>query len=177
MNTPQTEAPPKIVARVDRRKLYFMLVAAVCAYGAAFFLASRFELVVMGVALAVGLAYGVKELLTNKTKIVVDKHGVLDTRLGMGTIGWQDIERVYVTRGKKQHWDYICLDVVDAKKYLDRRNAAARASIKFNAAYNKMSPFNINTGVLDVRTDELYEAIVHSANYYTQPETNTEQRI
>src|SRR5262245_45796344 len=138
MKTPLTDAPPKIVARVDRKKLYFVLGVAVCAYGASFFLASRFELVVMGVALAIGLAYGVKELLTNKTRIVVDKNGVLDTRLQMGTIDWHDISSVYVTRGKKQHWDYICLEVADAKKYLDRRNVAARASIKFNAAYNKM---------------------------------------
>jgi len=172
MNPPEPETPPKLVARVDRRKLYLMMALAVCAYGVAFFLASRFEFVVMGIALAVGLAYGIKELLTNKTKIVIDRNGVLDTRLGMGTIAWQDITRIYVQQF--QNNDHICLEVTDQTKYLNRRSTAVRTSLKLTARYNKMSPFNINTRVLDVGTDELYEAILHSAHHYSQ---HTSQKL
>src|SRR3982750_183399 len=132
MNTPKALEPPAIVARVNKKKLYMMVGLAAVAYAVLFLFVSGFELVVFGAVVVIAVCYAVRELLTNKTRVVVDGSGGLDTRLGMGTIRWGATADFYVAQN--HDIDHICLEVLEEKKYLNRRSAAAKVALKFNAA-------------------------------------------
>ncbi|MEP6848176.1 MAG: STM3941 family protein [Acidobacteriota bacterium] len=125
---------------------------------------SRFEMVVYGLMITIVLVYVLKEFRRSDAKVIIDRHGVLDKRLRMGTIRWHDIKGIYIKPLKSI--DHICLEVANEQRYLSRRSTLANLAAKFLKATNKISPFNINTGVLDASCDEIYCAIVHGCEYY-----------
>ena len=164
MNHAETSLP-KLEAHVDRKKLYLMLVLAVCGYALmAWFFLDRIERYILGAGVAIAIGYGVKDMLLNNARIVIDERGVLDSRLGLGWIRWRDITRVYIAQ--YQNVDHVCLDVVDPTHYLNKRSIGMRGLMKFHQKANNISPFNINVGVLDVGAEELHEAIISGMNSY-----------
>jgi|SRR6185436_3095074 hypothetical protein len=124
----------------------------------------RFELAVYGLMVTIFAIWAAREFFKSDAKVVIDRRGVLDKRLGLGIIRWQDIDGIYVK--KLRSIDHICLEVANQQKYLKRRSAISNAAAKFLKTTNKISPFNINTGVLDASSDEIYAAIVHGCAYY-----------
>ena len=158
--------PPRLVARVDKKRLYWMLALAVCAFFASYFLASRFEFVVFAVCIVIALVYGIRLALRDDARGIIDERGVLDSRLTYGIIRWSDIARVYVS--EYQHNDHVCLELTNPEHYLKRHSIVTRGLLKFHQARNKISPFNINTRVLDVSTDEVYRAILEGWRFYRE---------
>jgi hypothetical protein len=164
MNRNET-SPPKLKAHVDRKRLYMMLAIAICGYVLmAWFFLDRFERYILGAGVAIAVGFGVKEMLLNKARIVIDERGVLDSRLGLGWIRWRDITHVYIAQ--YQNVDHVCMDVVDPSRYLNKRSIAVRGMLKFHQKANNISPFSINVGVLDVGAEELYETIIAGMNSY-----------
>src|SRR4030095_3485454 len=158
--------PPRLVARVDKKRLYWMLALAVCAFAVSYFLASRFEFVVLSACIAVALVYGIRLALRDDTRVIIDERGVLDSRLAYGIIRWRDIARVYVS--EYQNNEHVCLELVNPEHYLKRHSIVTRGLLKFHQARNKISPFNINTRVLDVSTDEIYHAVLEGWKFYRE---------
>jgi len=158
--------PPRLVARVDKKRLYWMLALAVCAFVVSYFLASRFEFVVLSVCIVIALVYGIRLALRDDTQVVIDERGVLDSRLAYGLIRWRDITRVYVS--EYQYNEHVCLELVNPEHYLKRHSIVTRGLLKFHQARNKISPFNINTRVLDVSTHDIYHAIIENWTFYTE---------
>jgi hypothetical protein len=151
--------------------MYMMTAFALAGYGAMFVLPGqrRFELVVFGLISTIILIYVVKEMFFGSDlKVVIDQNGVLDTRLGVGVIRWKDINGIYMEQLKSI--DHVCLDVLNEDRYLSKRSAVNNLGAKFLKATNRISPFNINTGLLDAGPDEIYAAIVHGCKYYAGSE-------
>lgn len=166
------------MVRIHKKRLFILSGVALGGYALMYFLPgqSRFELIVYGLMSSIVAVYVVKESLRSDTKVLIDHHGVLDKRLGMGTIRWHDITGIYVK--KLKHFDHICLEVADEQKYLQKRSAFTNAAAKFLKSTNKISPFNIGTGVLDAGADEIYAAIVHGCEYYgSAAERNTRRAV
>jgi hypothetical protein len=166
LNTQSSQAPPPLVARIHKKRLYLLAAVALGGYVLMFFLPGqgRFELAAFGLMSTIFAVYVVRETFRSDAKVVIDHRGVLDKRLGVGTIRWEDITGIYVK--PLRSIDHICLEVADEQKYLRKRSKLTNASAKFLKATNKISPFNINTGVLDASADEIYAAIVHGCEYY-----------
>ena len=157
--------PPRLVARVDKKRLFWMLALTVCGFGVSYFLASRFEFAVFTVCIVIALVYGIRLALRDE-RVIIDERGVLDSRLAYGIIRWRDIARVYVS--EYQNNEHVCLELVNPEHYLKRHSIVARGLLKFHQVRNKISPFNINTRVLDVSTDEVYRAIVEGRSFYRE---------
>jgi hypothetical protein len=170
MNSTARQPPPPLVARIHKKRLYLMAGLAFAGYLLMFVLPGqgRFELAVYGLMSTIVAVYVVKESLRSDAKVVIDHRGVLDKRLGMGTIRWHDIKGIYVK--PLRSIDHICLEVVNESRYLNKRSAFSNAAAKFLKVSNKISPFNINTGVLDARRDDIYNAIVQGCEYYASAE-------
>ena len=166
MEQQDLQAPRPLMARINKKRLYMMVGVALAGYAAMFILPGqgRLELAVFGLISTIVAIYTVREAFRSDVKVVIDHRGVFDRRLGMGTIRWQDIEGIYVKKLKSI--DHVCLEVADEQKYFARRSAFTNLAARFLRATNKISPFNINTGVLDAATDEIYAAIVHGREYY-----------
>jgi hypothetical protein len=171
MNPNEGTTPPALEAQINKKKMFLMIAAGLAGYAVLYFSLSLIPLVVTGVVLVFVIGYLLKEALTNSTRVVIDEKGVMDSRMGMGTIRWNDITDVYVA--ELNNIDIVCLEVADDQKYLNRRSGAAAASLKFSKALNNVSPFNINTGVLDAGADEIYSAIVAGREYYSKPDRDT----
>jgi hypothetical protein len=170
LNSQHIQEPRPLRARINRKQLYLMAGLAFAGYGVMFVLPGqgRFELVVFGVISTIIAIYVVKASFRSDARVVIDHRGVLDKRLGVGTIRWQDIRGIYVKKLKSI--DHICLEVENENKYLNKRSTFTNLAAKFLKATNKISPFNINTGVLDAGPDEIYAAIVHGCEYYAGSE-------
>src|SRR5205085_4469386 len=111
------------------------------------------------------LVYAVKEMLTTGARVIIDRRGVLDKRIGMGVISWEDISGVYTTN--LNNVPHVCLEVINEKKYLADRSIVTVAALKFHKYKNNISPFSINAGVLDTSADEIYNAIMEWREYYS----------
>jgi hypothetical protein len=81
------------------------------------------------------------EFHDRRPRLVIDDRGVLDRRLAVGTIVWDDIQDVHVKRvsGRPQ----LCLDLVNAAKYTSRLPQPLR----------KLVPLNRQLGLTDLSVD------------------------
>ena len=156
--------PPRLTARVNKQKLYLMLAGSVVAYGVLYFFLSRVEMIILGFCVVIAIIYGLKQLLVGDSRVVVDERGVFDSRLGFGTIRWRDITNVYVTEFNSI--PHVCLELVDPNRYLKSRSMAVKGLLKFHEKKNKITPFNINTGVLDTGPSDIYDAIQANWQFY-----------
>jgi hypothetical protein len=158
--------PLRLVARTDNKKMYLALVIAVLALGSASFLASRFEIAVLASGVVIGIVVGVRETLRGNTRVVIDELGILDNRLGLGTIRWRDLRSVYVTR--RYNIAHVCLEVENSSQYLRRRSVITNLLLKYRERQTDIPPFSINTGVLDIGAGEIYEAIISNWEFYSK---------
>jgi hypothetical protein len=164
MQTQSRPAPPSLTATVNKQRLYLLLAGAVLGYGVMYFFLGRVELILLGICVVVAIIYGLKQAFSDDTRVVIDQSGVLDSRLGLGTIRWRDITNVYMTQ--LHNIPHICLEVEDANRYLKNRSTAVKALLKFHQAANDITPFNINTGVLDAPAGDIYNAILANRQFY-----------
>jgi len=141
-----------------------MVGLAPVALGLLYFFVNRTQLIVFGICVVIAVIYGVKELISGAGRVVIDERGVLDSRLGLGTVRWRDITNVYV---KELHnIPHVCLEVNGADRYLSKRSAATRGLLKLHHKTQGIPAFNINTGVLELGAGEIYHAIMTNWEYY-----------
>lgn len=166
MNNSEHIQPPHIEASINKLQLILLMAGAVIGVSALylFFNLKPYFLYTMTGMAALIIGYGLKELLQNDARVVINHQGVLDKRLGLGTILWRDIKRVYVI--SLNNIDHVCMELYDEDKYLRNRNSIANLSSKLHNTTTKISPFNINTGVLNVETNEIFEAIMRGCEIY-----------
>jgi hypothetical protein len=165
MDPTEQTAPPTFVARLDKRKLYLMAAGAIAGYAALFYFVGNVQRGILGFVVVVAVGYALKEAFTNNTKVVIDRSGVFDSRLNVGTIRWQDITGVSVE--ELQHFDVVCLELANEEKYLKKRSSMTNAAMKYNEKMNKLSQFQINPSVLDASANEIYYAITRGREYYS----------
>jgi hypothetical protein len=81
------------------------------------------------------------EFHDRRPRLVIDDRGVLDRRLAVGTIAWDDIQDVHVKRvnGRPQ----LCLDLPNAAKYTSRLPQPLR----------RLVPLNRQLGLTDLSVD------------------------
>ena len=62
--------------------------------------------------------------------VVIDDHGIEDRRTTLGLIDWADV--VSLTVGHIRTQKFLCVEVADPQKYLNRFSAAGRIAAKAN---------------------------------------------
>jgi len=93
------------------------------------------------------------QLFRRGPTVTIDELGVLDRRLGIGPIPWQDISSVSVTQIKRQR--FIALWLRNEDDYLSRVPAWRRKLVQANRAMG-FSPFCIAFTGLTPGLDEAY---------------------
>jgi hypothetical protein len=108
----------------------------------------------VGVALCIFvLVFPLSQLFRRGPTVVIDETGVLDLRLGVGPISWEDISSVSVAR--VSHQRLLILWLRNEERYRSRLPA-------WKAALSRMServgfaPFSINFAGLTPGVDEAY---------------------
>ncbi len=166
--------PPKIEAYSQPKQIAAMLgISVVCFLALYFFFNIKpLYLIILGVGIVIAGFYAAKDLLDKSPRVVINHQGVFDKRMGVGTISWKDIKRVYgVTL---ENIDHICLELYDEKKYLQNRNAVANFSSKAYKGASGISPFSIVTTNLNVERDTIFEAIMQGCEIYQNKTVNTQ---
>ena len=175
MNSPPPDAcPPEIEAYPKTRKmaiLFFVSLAGFCVLYF-FFNIKTFYLVFLGVSLAVVGLYLARDFFDNGPRVIINHQGVYDKRLGVGTILWKDIKRVYGV--SLNNIDHVCLELYNEDLYLDKRAAITNLGTKIHKTDTEISPFNIVTANLDYGYDEIFEAIANGCEIYAPKNRNQE---
>ena len=65
-------------------------------------------------------------------QVIIDERGIEDKRSKAGLVEWDDV--VTLSIGKVYSQRFLCIEVVDARKYLDRLPAVAKAIARSNRA-------------------------------------------
>lgn len=100
---------------------------------------------------------GARQLIDSRPRLVIDDDGILDRTLGVGRIPWSDIRGAYL---RSLHGnDFVCLDLVDAERYLRRTTAIKRALAGANAALG-FTPISLNLSGAAVDAGDVLELIL-----------------
>ena len=166
--------PPLLESKIQiKQMLLFFGIGLVC-FLVLFFFApvKQIYLIVFGIALLVAGFYVIKNLLDKSPTLVINQQGVADKRLAVGVILWSDIKRVY--RMKIDNTEYVCMELEDENKYRGKNAAVIKGLGKLNQSMTELSPFSINTLLLDTDADSIYETIIKGCEFY-QPQTAAKQ--
>lgn len=173
MNPPQDPLPPPDIEAYPQTKQMALLFCVMVACFLAlyfFFNVKTFYLVFLGVSVLVVGVFLVRDYFDKSPRVVINHEGVFDKRLGIGTILWKDIKRVYgVTLNSVDH---VCLELYNEDKYLDKRSAIANLGGKIHKTTTEISPFNIVTANLDYNYEEIFEAIARGCEIYAPKNKN-----
>jgi hypothetical protein len=71
-----------------------------------------------------------RQLFRSGPQVVIDGRGLEDRRSKLGLVDWADVVSVSIGEVRKQK--FLCIEVVDPKKYLDRLSAAGRVAAQAN---------------------------------------------
>ncbi len=109
----------------------------------------------LGVALcALLLVFLLLQLLRRGPTVVIDDSGVLDVRLGVGTIAWGDISSVSITQ--LGHQRCISLWLRNEDQYLSRASSLSASLSRFGEQVEGLSPFRLKFAGLTPGLDEAY---------------------
>ena len=166
MNSPPEQHPPDIEAYSQTRQMAIIFCIALACFLALYFFSNlkTFYLVFLGGGLMVVGIYLIRDFLDRSPRVVINDQGVFDKRLGVGTILWKDIKRVYgVSLNNIEH---VCLELYNEDQYLDKRAAITNLGSRIHKTTTEISPFNIVTANLDYDYDEIFEAIASGCEIY-----------
>lgn len=166
--------PPDIEAYPRTKQMAMLFfVSLACFFVLYFFFNIKtFYLVFLGCCLVITGIYLIKDFLDKSPRVVINQEGVYDKRLGVGTILWKDIKRVYGV--SLNNVDHVCLELYNEDKYLDRRSAITNLGGKIHKTTTEISPFNIVTANLDYDYDEIFEAIATGCEIYAPKRQKTD---
>ena len=94
------------------------------------------------------------QLVDTRPILVIDDAGVLVKTLGVGRIPWEEI-----TGAHKRGGTCVCLDLIDAEKYVSKLNAVRRVTIKMNVKFG-YSPILVNLLGTKNNPDQVIELIL-----------------
>jgi hypothetical protein len=97
-----------------------------------------------------------RQLLRAGPQVVIDERGLEDRRSKLGLVDWADVLSLSVGEIRKQK--FLCIEVVDPKKYLDRLSTAGRLAAQANRALG-FSEITIGFSGLSHSTDEVMKFI------------------
>lgn len=174
MNPSSDTCPPNIEAYSQTKQMALVFGIALVAFMALYFFfnVKTFYLVVLGGFLVVTAIYLVRDFFDKGPRVVINHQGVFDKRLGIGTIPWKDIKRVYGVSLNKI--DHVCLELYNEDAYLSRRAAITNLSGKFNKTTTGISPFSIVTANLDYDYQEIFQAIANGCEIYAPKQKKQE---
>ena len=115
-----------------------------------------FTVLLAGGVLAIVLLFSALRGDSKDPCIVIDEQGVLDRRLKVGVIRWEDIRRI--TLHSLSGAEYISLDLHNMNTYEARRPAWLRLTAK-TQRLSGMSPIAISTNGLDMERAALLRLI------------------
>lgn len=99
----------------------------------------------------------VQQMLDAKPRLIIADEGVFDRTLGIGMIPWWEIQGAFVKSISGN--DFICLQLADPGKYLDRLSDVRRAMTTANEALG-FTPISLNMSGLAVDTTEIFELVM-----------------
>lgn len=104
-----------------------------------------------------GIPIFIWQIIDSRPRLVIDERGVIDRTLGVGRINWDDIDAAYVLSISGN--DFICLELKNPERYLQRLSPVKRAMAKANRQLG-FTDFNLNLSGVDARTDEVFELLM-----------------
>ncbi len=135
---------PVVIGSARRHWAFIAVIAvAFAAAGVAGIVIAHHSVVAWVIAIVggAGALIAAWEFHDRRPRVVIDDDGVLDRALAVGTIAWDDIRDVRVTRvnGRPQ----LCLDLPNAAKYTSRLPQPLR----------RIVPLNRQLGLTDLSVD------------------------
>lgn len=97
-----------------------------------------------------------RQLFRAGPQVVVDERGLEDRRSKLGLVDWSDVVSVTVGAVRKQK--FLCIEVTDPKKYLDRLSSAGRVAAQANRSLG-FSEITIGFSGLSHSTEEVMRFI------------------
>jgi len=97
-----------------------------------------------------------RQLLRGGPQVIIDERGLEDRRSKLGLVDWADVVSLSVGEIKKQR--FLCVEVVDPKKYLDRFSIAGRVAAQANRGLG-FSEITIGFSGLSHSTDQVMKFI------------------
>jgi len=148
--------PTEIRARQTNNLRLALLCAA--ALGGLYFFLGYMPVTgwIAGIGIAIALVYRTIKGDSDEPVIILDEQGILDRRLKVGVIRWDDIRRIvpYSLQGV----EYISLDLHDMKSYEARRPLWLRLLSQGQRLFG-MSSVSIMANGLDIHPDTLVHKI------------------
>lgn len=89
--------------------------------------------------------------------IIINDEGILDRTLGVGPIPWSDIRGACLRSISGN--DFICLDLQDSERYLQKTNAVKRALASANIALG-FTPISLNLSGVAADSNDILELIL-----------------
>lgn len=108
------------------------------------------------IALAILLIFNLIKGQSNEATIVLNDEGVLDRRLKVGVIRWEDIRRI--SSHDIEGAFYISLELHDQKAYEDRRPVGFRLAAQAHRVHG-VSAIAISTNGLEIDHESLVQLI------------------
>ena len=96
------------------------------------------------------------QLFRRRPTVIIDDSGVMDTRLGVGYIAWEDIASISVADIHRQR--FISLWLRDEAKFLSRTSRSKRLLRRANRALG-FSPFSLSFAGLSPGLNEVYDVL------------------
>jgi hypothetical protein len=109
------------------------------------------------------------QLIDSRPRIIIDDDGIYDRTLGVGRIPWPEIQDAYVRSISGN--DFICLELLDAERYVQRTNPVRRALAGMNSALG-FTPITLNISCLAADSNDLLELIlkrIHQSDGASDP--------
>lgn len=100
----------------------------------------------------------IQQIVDARPRLVIDNSGIYDRTLRIGVIPWEDITGAYVKHVQNQ--PFICLNLVDADRYIAKMHPLARALVKANTAMG-FEPVNLNLSGVQTDPEAVCALILH----------------
>lgn len=97
------------------------------------------------------------QLADSRPRLVIDEQGILDRTLGVGIIPWSEITGAYLR--SIQGNSFICLEVLNPERWLERLSPIKRAMVPANEALG-FTVLNLNLSAVSAEPAELLELIL-----------------
>lgn len=100
---------------------------------------------------------GVWQLIDLRPRLIIDDDGIYDRTLGVGRIPWEEIQGAYLLTVSGH--DFICLELLDADRYLQRTNPVKRALAGAKTALG-FAPISLNLSCVAADSRDILELIL-----------------
>lgn len=104
-----------------------------------------------------GIPLFIWQILDKRPRLKIDDSGIIDRTIGVGKIAWEDIEGAFIKSVGSN--DFICLNLKDNEKYINRLTAVRKAMTKANEKLG-FTPVLLNLSGAGVNSHELLELII-----------------